>query len=988
MHATTPSNLNPALCAVVPQPPAQLQPDRNVVSSAFDGSSPPNPLPTLAMDETHVDPLPSLSQNRQPKLRASCNVCAESKVRCSKERPICARCMSNGSACIYGYSMKHGKFSVTKKKNPDTPSSVMVGNPGEHTPRSDKEQRPKLRTYCDACAGVKVKCSKEHPICARCLRHGFRCVYSISRKSTTNETPLIESSPLVPSDADRRALGYHTFIWRYPAKEVFVTGSFDGWSKSVQLDRRGDIFEKGVSLPKTRTTYKFVVDGVWVLDPMAPTEEYGRGVYDNVLLPEEIVDDRWAEIKRHAAQRAVRGQSKDQESGDESNEERVARIKTRVVELTTSDKNQASDTGVQHVSQGRNCSPSKNIYVRPVPLKISIVDFSRPHDNDETGDQETRASDIVDEMEMDDPPKNPKLDRIFSAMDDEPTRKAFDAHEISDIWLPIPKQAVKRLLADDRRTKAFLRAQDDALDSQFRLLGSSSRYASGHTSIDDDEGHIQELRILGEGACGVVEEVIVNPSSTMVRCVRKRIGRPRQLKALKQIMAAFTREVGVMRQVNHHHCVRLIGSYTDIDHINILSSPVADMDLANLLDLPIHDRERDILYRGFGCLCGAINYLHQRNIRHEDLKPQNVLIHGDNILLTDFGFSLDFSDDSMSTTTGRPSAWTIRYSAPEVLDFEPRNRATDIWSLGCVLLEMVSAFKGTRLSDLKDRWKHTGNGQSSFARNIEAVTEWFEEEIAKSSLEETVRHLCFLIRSMLHENRAYRPTAQQVVDQIFDISSFASNDTTRITASCQGPWPCIGLSYSKANGEFPFFGLRLRGIPNLMEYLLPSRFLDWRWGMFDLEWNAIDLNAGNTGRSAPWSQIFAENSHIIRPACNEIYNKANRSGTTRAYWSAHQKSSFSAVSQTGNLHARSSVMTLTARHAVFRRLLLRSSIWEDASKEQSADFRSVQFTLLPMNLPKSSSHGNFFWMLSWPERWQAITHYAEIVDLASMAWPQ
>ncbi|OAL05261.1 kinase-like protein [Phaeosphaeriaceae sp. SRC1lsM3a] len=944
------------------------------------------------MDETHGDPLPSLSQNRQPKLRASCNVCAEAKVKCSKERPICARCMSNGSACIYGYSMK--KFSVTKKKNLDTPSSVMVGNSGEHPPRSDKEQRPKLRAYCDTCAGLKLKCSKEHPICARCLHHGLRCVYSISRKSTTNETPLIESSPLVPSDADRRALGYHTFIWRYPAKEVFVTGSFDGWSKSVQLDRRGDIFEKGVSLPKTRTTYKFVVDGVWVLDPMAPTEEYGRGVYDNVLLPEEIVDDRWAEIKRNAAQRAVRGQSKDQESGDESIEERVARIKARVVELTTSEGKQASGIGLHHGSQEWESIALNDISVHPNSLSHSITYSSRSNDNDETSNQDKGTNEIVDEMELDDPPANPKLHRIFSVMDDEPTRKAFDAHDISDLWLPIPKQAVKRLLADDRKTKAFLRAQDDALDSKFHLLGNTSplsRYGSGHTSIDDDEGHIQELRILGEGACGVVEEVIVNPSSTMVRCVRKRIGRPRQLKALKQIMAIFAREVGVMRQVDHHHCVRFVGSYTDMDHINILSTPVADIDLAAFLDVPIHDRERRILYRGFGCLCGAINYLHKRNIRHEDLKPQNVLIHGDNILLTDFGFSLDFSDDSMSTTTGRPSAWTIRYSAPEVLDFEPRNRATDIWSLGCVLLEMVSAFNGTGLSDLKERWKHTGNGQSSFARNIDAVRKWFKDEISNPSLQETVRHLCFLIRSMLNENRTYRPTAGQIVDRLFDISSMAlKDDTMRISAPCQGPTPCIGLSYSRSNGKYTFPTLRLGGIPDLVEYLHPNRYADWRWGIFDLEWNTIDSDASNTGRSVPWSQVFSENSHIIRAACDEIYHKASRSGTTKAYWSAYQKKSSSTLSQTleGRLHARSSAMMLTARHAVFRRLLLHSSFWADASKEQSTNMRSVQFTLLPINLPKSRFSGDFFWKLSWPKQRRAVELDDEIRDLTSMEWPQ
>jgi serine/threonine protein kinase len=148
---------------------------------------------------------------------------------------------------------------------------------------------------------------------------------------------------------------------------------------------------------------------------------------------------------------------------------------------------------------------------------------------------------------------------------------------------------------------------------------------------------------------------------------------------------------------------------------------VADGDLATFLDRPIHDEERGILYRGLSCLCNAIHYLHKNNIRHEDLKPQNVLIHGNSVLLTDFGFSLDFSDDSMSTTTGRPSAWTIRYSTPEVLDFEPRNRSTDIFSLGCVLLEMVSGIYGTSLSQLKSHWIRTGNGQSSVARNPGAV---------------------------------------------------------------------------------------------------------------------------------------------------------------------------------------------------------------------------------------------------------------------------
>lgn len=785
---------------------------------------------------------------------------------------------------------------------------------GEASPWLDKKQGPKPKLV-----PTNLKPSTPWTF----ARHNA-VLQDLKRLENPSVAPMeCIKQPIDPSETTPPALGLYTFRWSGPANEVFVTGTFDDWKMSVKLDKHAGIFEKSVNLPKIRTEYKFVVDGQWIVDGTARLGETDHGVYNNLLLPEDISEDRWSEIKRSAAQRAAQDQHDGAGSNEESINERVQRIKARVEELTSSDKlpqlNTAS-TG-DMVMNGEH-SPDG---------------ISSPHDDEDTT-------------------TNLKLDRILSRLGDGPTRQIFEAHDISDLWLPIPRQAVKRLLVDERKTKAFLAAQDKALDTRI-WVSSLPLSLITHTSIEDDEEHVEELRVLGEGGCGIVEEVILNPYTSGVRCVRKRIGRPKQLQALKKVMAAFAREVGVMRQVDHYHCVEFVGSYTDIDHINILSSPVADMDLATFLDLPAQDKERDILYRGFGCLCNAINYLHQNNIRHEDLKPQNVLIHGDNMLLTDFGFSLDFSEDSMSTTTGRPSAWTIRYSAPEVLDFEARNRATDIWSLGCILVEMVSAFNGTRLSDLKDRWKRTGNGQSSFARNNEAVREWFKDEIARPSLLHTVRHLCFLIRSMLNENRTYRPTAQQIVDRIFDISSLTLfDDTKRITPACHGPTPCIGLSYSEANRKYPL--LTVRTI-NLMQYLHPNRYVDWRWGIFDLNWYPIDSDASYVGRSAPWSQIFFENSHIIKAACNEMYENANRSGTTKAYWSAHQETKSSALSQSteGRLHARSSAMTLTAKHAVFRRLTLHSTFWANPSRDQGRNLRSVQFTLLPINLPRSP----FFW---------------------------
>jgi hypothetical protein len=52
-------------------------------------------------------------------------------------------------------------------------------------------------------------------------------------------------------------------------------------------------------------------------------------------------------------------------------------------------------------------------------------------------------------------------------------------------------------------------------------------------------------------------------------------------------MEAFTREVSVMMQVDHRHCVGLVGGYTDFTTLTIFLNPVADIDLAVLLDMGI-----------------------------------------------------------------------------------------------------------------------------------------------------------------------------------------------------------------------------------------------------------------------------------------------------------------------------------------------------------------------------------------------------------------
>ena len=52
------------------------------------------------------------------------------------------------------------------------------------TPQSPQQPRrqPKLRSSCDGCGAVKGKCDRQHPECGRCMTHGIKCTYGISRK--------------------------------------------------------------------------------------------------------------------------------------------------------------------------------------------------------------------------------------------------------------------------------------------------------------------------------------------------------------------------------------------------------------------------------------------------------------------------------------------------------------------------------------------------------------------------------------------------------------------------------------------------------------------------------------------------------------------------------------------------------------------------------------------------------------------------------------
>lgn len=69
-----------------------------------------------------------------------------------------------------------------------------------------------------------------------------------------------------------------------------MTGTFDNWSRSIELDKDSGIFQRQVDIPSTKSNihYKFIVDGTWTTDSSAPTEKDESGNTNNFLKPSDI----------------------------------------------------------------------------------------------------------------------------------------------------------------------------------------------------------------------------------------------------------------------------------------------------------------------------------------------------------------------------------------------------------------------------------------------------------------------------------------------------------------------------------------------------------------------------------------------------------------------------------------------------------------------------------------------------------------------------
>jgi mitogen-activated protein kinase kinase kinase len=163
----------------------------------------------------------------------------------------------------------------------------------------------------------------------------------------------------------------------------------------------------------------------------------------------------------------------------------------------------------------------------------------------------------------------------------------------------------------------------------------------------------------------------------------------------KAMVDALKREIGLLRELQHPNIVQYLGSSSDEDHLNIFLEYVPGGSVAALLNQ--YGPLQEPLIRNFvRQILTGLAYLHGREIIHRDIKGANVLVDNKGgIKISDFGISkrVEASSVLSSGARNRPSLQgSVFWMAPEVVKQTSYTRKADIWSLGCLIVEM---FTGT-----------------------------------------------------------------------------------------------------------------------------------------------------------------------------------------------------------------------------------------------------------------------------------------------------
>lgn len=198
--------------------------------------------------------------------------------------------------------------------------------------------------------------------------------------------------------------------------------------------------------------------------------------------------------------------------------------------------------------------------------------------------------------------------------------------------------------------------------------------------------HYRIVRRLGKGGMAIVYEAIDQESEA--RVALKMLSH--RLVFDKPSLAWFQREADIVEGFEHPNIVKMFGRFRAFQSYFIVMEYCDGITLERLVRLN-GPMSQDDFRKSFGQLATALQYAHEREVIHRDLKPVNLMLNFDGqIKLMDFGLAMPLHASTTDLDRDRQVVGTPRYMAPEQLNGRELTTAADFFSLGCTAYKLLT----------------------------------------------------------------------------------------------------------------------------------------------------------------------------------------------------------------------------------------------------------------------------------------------------------
>ncbi|AES95226.1 putative dual-specificity kinase TKL-Pl-4 family [Medicago truncatula] len=242
--------------------------------------------------------------------------------------------------------------------------------------------------------------------------------------------------------------------------------------------------------------------------------------------------------------------------------------------------------------------------------------------------------------------------------------------------------------------KEILKVKDQYLSNQGTLYSSNDQYQTRMESSPDciqipfdgadvweiDPSQLKYENKVGSGSFGDLFR-----GSYCSQDVAIKVLKPERIST--DMLKEFAQEVYIMRKIRHKNVVQFIGACTRPPNLCIVTEFMSRGSLYDFLHRQKGVFKLPSLLKVAIDVSKGMNYLHQNNIIHRDLKTANLLMDENELVkVADFGVArVQTQSGVMTAETG-----TYRWMAPEVIEHKPYDQKADVFSFGIALWELLT----------------------------------------------------------------------------------------------------------------------------------------------------------------------------------------------------------------------------------------------------------------------------------------------------------